>query len=37
MAEKIVDRNTFEQFKTDYSIYAVYISRKRVTPESRDG
>lgn len=37
MAEKIVDRNTFEQFKTDYSIYAVYISRKRVTPEYRDG
>ena len=37
MAEKIIDRNTFEQFKTDYSIYAVYISRKRVTPEFRDG
>lgn len=37
MAEKIIDKNTFEQFKTDYSIYAIYISRKRVTPEFRDG
>ena len=37
MSEKIIDRNTYEQFRTDYSIYAVYISRKRVTPEFRDG
>ena len=37
MAEKIIDRNTFEQFRLDYSIYAIYISRKRVTPEYRDG
>ncbi|MBP5596604.1 MAG: hypothetical protein J6Y02_14555 [Pseudobutyrivibrio sp.] len=37
MAEKIVNRNTYEQFVTDYSIYAIYISRRRVTPEYRDG
>ena len=37
MAERIVDRNAYDQFMTDYSIYAIYISRRRVTPEYRDG
>lgn len=37
MSEKIVNRNTSEQFREDYIRYAIYITFRRVLSDYRDG
>lgn len=37
MAERIIDVNLAEQNKKDMQIYTIYVSRRRVTPEYKDG
>lgn len=37
MSEKIVERNSTEQFREDYKRYGIYITFRRVMPDYRDG
>lgn len=37
MTERIIDVNSFEQYKDDMQKYMIYTSRRRVMPEFRDG
>ena len=37
MSERIETRNSVEQYTEDMTRYTIYVSRKRVTPEYRDG
>lgn len=37
MSEKIIDMNMLTQFENDMTRYSIYVSRKRITPEYRDG
>ena len=37
MAETILSRDVYEQYHLDMQRYAIYVNRKRVSPDSRDG
>lgn len=37
MAEKIVEKNSTEQFKDDYTRYGIYVMYRRVLSDFRDG
>lgn len=37
MAERIINVNTGEQYKTDYKLYTLYVCRERVSVDLRDG
>jgi len=37
MSEKIVERNSTEQFRSDYQRYGIYVTFSRVMPDYRDG
>lgn len=37
MSEKIIERNSTEQFREDYKRYGIYITFRRVMPDYRDG
>lgn len=37
MPERIIDVNAYEQNKDDYTKYAIFVCRRRVTPDYKDG
>lgn len=37
MSERVIDVNTFEQYKKDMSNYAVFVNRRRSVPDIKDG
>lgn len=37
MAETIIDVNALQQYLDDYTLYALFVCRSRITPDYRDG
>ena len=37
MAEKIIDKNVLDEYKSNMTRYAIYVTRRRAMPDYRDG